>query len=65
MTQLDKLKKLLLRKRGVSSIEAANALPSLCIHKRISELHLEHGWTILKKQDGKVKRYWGVKPVKD
>lgn len=63
MNQLQKLKRLLLRKRGCTSVDIANMLPSVSPHRRISDIRAE-GWTILKKQDGKLKRYWGVPPVK-
>ena len=59
-----KLTRLLQRKSGCTAVDIANILPSLCAHKRISELKHEHNWTILKKQDGKLKRYWGTPPKK-
>ena len=65
MTQYDKLKRLLSRKRGVTSIEAAAILPSLSVHKRISEMKYIFGYTIIKKHDGKITRYWGIPPKKD
>jgi hypothetical protein len=64
MTQLNKLKRLLLRKHGCTSVDIANILPSVSPHRRISDIRAE-GWTILKKQDGKLKRYWGVAPAKN
>jgi len=63
MTQLDKLKRLLSRKRGCTSVDIAAMLPSVTPHRRISDIRAE-GWTILKKQDGKLKRYWGIAPSK-
>lgn len=61
MTQVDKLKKLLLRKSGCTSVDIVAVLPSVSPHRRLSDLK-EQGWTILKKQDGKLKRYWGTAP---
>jgi len=63
MNQLQKLKRLLLSKRGCTSVDIANVLPSVSPHRRISDIRAE-GWTILKKQDGKLKRYYGAPPVK-
>ena len=62
MTQHDKLKKLLARKSGCTSVDIAEVLPSVSPHRRLSDLK-EQGWTILKKQEGKLKRYWGIAPV--
>lgn len=62
MTPNQKLKKLLQRKNGCTAVDVAAILPSLCAHKRISELKHEEGWTIKKKQDGKLKRYFGTPP---
>ena len=61
MTQHDKLKKLLLRKSGCTSVDIAAVLPSVSPHRRISDLK-EQGWVILKRQEGKLKRYFGVAP---
>lgn len=63
MKQLDKIKQLLLRKRGATSVDIANTLPSVSPHRRISDLRAE-GYTIVKKQDGKLKRYWAIAPAK-
>jgi hypothetical protein len=62
MTQHDKLKKLLLRKSGCTSVDIAAVLPSVSPHRRLSDLK-EQGWTILKKQEGKLKRYFGRAPA--
>lgn len=61
MTQADKLKKLLLRKSGCTSVDIAAVLPSVSPHRRISDLK-EQGWTVLKKQEGRLKRYFGIAP---
>lgn len=61
MTQHDKLKKLLQRKSGCTSVDIAAVLPSVSPHRRISDLK-EQGWTVLKKQDGRLKRYYGTPP---
>jgi hypothetical protein len=61
MTQAQKLKRLLKRKNGCTSVDIASILPSVSPHRRISDIRAE-GWTILKKQDGKLKRYWGIPP---
>jgi hypothetical protein len=63
MTQLAKLKRLLSRRQGCTSVDIASILPSVSPHRRISDIRAE-GWTIVKKQDGKLKRYWGIAPVK-
>jgi hypothetical protein len=63
MTQLEKLKRLLSRKRGCTSVDIAAVLPSVSPHRRISDIRAE-GWTVVKKQDGKLKRYWGTPPAK-
>lgn len=62
MTQHQKLAKLLTRKQGCTSVEICDALPSVSPHRRLSDMK-ELGWTILKKQDGKLKRYFGKPPV--
>ncbi len=61
MTQCDKLAKLLTRKRGCTSVDIVDVLPSVSPHRRLSDLK-EQGWTILKKQDGRLKRYFGIAP---
>lgn len=61
MTQTDKLKRLISRKSGCTSVDIAAILPSVSPHRRISDLK-EEGWTILKQQDGKLKRYFGIPP---
>jgi len=61
MNQHDKLKKLLLRKSGCTSVDIAAVLPSVSPHRRLSDLK-EQGWVILKKQEGRLKRYFGQAP---
>lgn len=61
MTQLEKIKRLLTRKRGATSVDIALVLPSVSPHRRISDLRAD-GYTIVKKQDGKLKRYWAIAP---
>lgn len=61
MNQQDKLKKLLSRKSGCTSVDIAAVLPSVSPHRRISDLK-EQGWTILKRQEGRLKRYFGTAP---
>lgn len=61
MNQHEKLAKLLTRKTGCTSVDICDALPSVSPHRRISDLK-EQGWTILKKQDGRLKRYFGTPP---
>lgn len=48
MTQHQILAKLLLRKRGTTAMEVAQAIGSTCPHKRISEFR-DAGWTVVKK----------------
>lgn len=60
--QLDKLVEMLSKKEGATSAEIARRLPSVCPHRRITDLKKD-GWTILKKQDGPLKRYWIVQPI--
>ena len=61
-TQYDRIASLISRKQGATSIQLAKAAPSLSIHKRLSEMRREKGWTIFKQQDGKVLRYFGKSP---
>jgi len=65
MTQLDKLKLLMQRKQGVTSVEIVKHLPSVTPHRRISDLK-EAGWTITFKlmDDNKTKIYFGKPPRK-
>lgn len=63
-TQYDRIGALISRPGGATSVELVRAVPSLCIHKRLSHMRLEMGWKITKKQDGKFKRYFGVSPEK-
>lgn len=63
MTKQEILKKLLTRKRGVTSYEIALEMGTVCPHRRITELK-EEGWTILTSEiPGKNHlRYHGVAP---
>lgn len=61
-TQLEKIRDLLTRKEGATSVEISRALPSVSPHRRISDLR-EAGYTIVKKQDGPLKRYWAKSPM--
>jgi hypothetical protein len=61
MTQHDKLKRLLSRKSGCTSVDICAVLPSVSPHRRLSDLK-EQGWTIKFKQDGRLKRYFGIAP---
>lgn len=61
MTQQDKLKKLLTRNTGCTSVDIVQTLPSVTPHRRLADLK-EKGWTILKKKDGKLTRYFGKAP---
>lgn len=61
-TQHERMATLLTRTEGATSLELARVAPSLSIHKRLSELRLNKGWTITKKQDGKYLRYFGKPP---
>lgn len=61
MTQHQKLARLLTRKRGCTSVDICDALPSVSPHRRLTDMK-EQGWTILKQQDGKLKRYFGIAP---
>jgi hypothetical protein len=60
-TQYAKLAQLLKRKSGCTSVDICAVLPSVSPHRRLSDMK-EQGWTILKKQDGKLKRYFGTPP---
>jgi hypothetical protein len=48
MSQLEKLKKLLQRKQGATSMEIISIVGTVCPHKRMADLK-EQGYTILKK----------------
>jgi hypothetical protein len=63
MKQLEKLQFLLTRKSGCTSVDIAKFLPSVCPHKRLSDLKYE-GWTITKKKIGKLFVYFGKPPKK-
>lgn len=62
MNQHKKLAKLLTRKRGCTSVDICDALPSVSPHRRISDLK-EQGWTILKRKGtGRLINYFGTPP---
>lgn len=63
MTQTEKLKILLKRKSGCTSVDIAKFLPSVCPHKRLADVKSE-GWTITKKKIGKLLVYFGKPPKK-
>ena len=63
-TQYDRLEVLLTRPGGATSLELVRAVPSLCIHKRISFMALEMGWKITKTKKGKFTNYVGIPPRK-
>jgi hypothetical protein len=62
-TQLDRLKAMLTRKSGCTSVEIARGLPSVTPHRRLSDLK-EQGWTITYKflANNKTKVYFGKAP---
>lgn len=64
MKKQEILKRLLTRKRGVTSFEIATLMGTVCPHRRMTDLK-EQGWTILRKEiDGqKHGRYFGVAPT--
>lgn len=63
MTKQEILKKLLTRKRGVTSYEIMQLVGSVSPHSRLSELK-KQGWSILRKEiEGKsYGRYFGIPP---
>lgn len=61
MTQHQKLARLLTRKRGCTSVDICDALPSVSPHRRISDLK-EQGWTILKRKGARLITYFGTPP---
>jgi len=63
MTKQEILKKLLTRKRGVTSYEITLKMGTVCPHRRLTDLK-EEGWSILSKEiPGKnYLRYHGVAP---
>jgi hypothetical protein len=63
MIQLKRLERLLTRKRGCTSAEICDTLPSVTPHRRLSDLK-KRGWTITHQQDGRLKRYFGKPPEK-
>ena len=64
MKKQEILKRLLTRKRGVTSFEIATLMGTVCPHRRMTDLK-EQGWTILRKEiDGqKHGRYFCVDPT--
>lgn len=63
MKQKAKLIKLLTRKCGATAVDIAIGLPSLCAHKRVSELKSD-GWLITKKKDKSgLLRYFAKKHI--
>lgn len=62
-TQLEKLEKLLIKKRGTTTVEIAKTLPSVTPSRRLSDMR-ELGWTITFKlqEDGRTKIYFGQPP---
>ena len=62
-TQLDRLKAMLSRKSGCTSVEIVKGLPSVTPHRRLADLK-EQGWTITYKllPDNKTKIYYGKPP---
>ena len=62
-TQLERLGKLLTRKRGITSWEIVELVGTVCPHKRISDLK-ERGWLITKKEvlNKNFFRYFGLPP---
>lgn len=64
MSQIEKLKKLLTRASGCTSVDIARTLPSVTPHRRLSDLK-DRGWTILKKEaPNKLTVYFGKPPKK-
>ncbi len=62
MTQLKTLERLITRKTGATSVDICRTLPSVCPHKRLSELK-QRGWTITSKQGNQgLLRYFGKPP---
>lgn len=61
MTQLTKLKRLLTKKTGCTSVDICRELPSVTPHRRLADLK-QQGWTIKHKKVGKLLRYYGEKP---
>ena len=62
-TQLERLGKLLTRKRGITSWEIMQEVGTVCPHKRMSDLK-ERGWLITKTEvlQKNFFRYFGVPP---
>lgn len=63
MKKQEILKKLLTRKRGVTSYEITLKMGTVCPHRRLTDLK-EEGWSILRKEvEGKnYGRYFGISP---
>ena len=62
-TQLERLGKLLTRKRGITSWEIIRFVGTVCPHRRLTDLK-EIGWTISKKEvlNKNFFRYFGLPP---
>lgn len=63
MNKIEKLKQMLKRKQGITSMEIIKELGTVCPHRRLSDLK-EQGWSILTKEiPGKnYLRYHGIPP---
>lgn len=63
MKKQEILKKLLTRKRGVTSFEIAMEMGTVCPHRRLTDLK-EQGWSILRKdvEGENYGRYFGIAP---
>ena len=63
MTQMQKLKKIITRYRGVTSLDIVRECGTVTPSRRVADLR-DEGWDILKvKVDGKnYYRYWGTAP---
>ena len=64
-TQLERLGKLLTRKRGITSWEIVKFVGTVTPHRRLSDLK-ERGWIITKKEvlNSSCFRYFGISPAK-
>ena len=65
ITQLARIKFLLIKKEGVTAAEIAQYLPTTSPHSKMARLVRVHGWTITKRDnpDG-TKQYFGEPPKK-
>lgn len=63
MNKLDHLKKMLVRKQGITSIQIIKEIGTVCPHRRLTDLK-EQGWTILTKEipNQNYLRYHGIPP---